>query len=190
MERISWTGVTAILLAMIVVTGTLQGQERRLYLPIGSDAPAVEGIGVDGARYSLHAMAAESPVFLIFWKDPCPHNRRAMPFLNALTKAYDGKVQFLSVVRSSEEGTRKFAEDFDPAHPLLADPEGKWLQAYEMSRSIVPVKVGADGKILDIFDGYGRDELQRLSQTIAGILGVPVADVDLARAPERHPTYG
>jgi len=190
MKKSGWTSIAAAGLALVVLTGAMQEQERRNYLPIGSDAPAVEGVAVDGNAYSLHAMAAESPVFLIFWKDPCPHNPRAMPFINALTEAYEGKVQLLSVVKSSAEGTVAFNEQFQFGHPLLSDPEGEWLAAYEMVRSIVPVQVGADGKITDIFDGYGQAELQRLNEAMAAGLGVPVAEMDFAGAPERHPTYG
>jgi len=190
MKKPRWTPIAAAGLALVVLTGAMHEQERPNYLPIGSDAPAVGGVAADGNTYSLHAMAAESPVFLIFWKDPCPHNPRAMPFLNALTEAYEGKVQVLSVVRSSAEGTVAFNEEFQFGHPLLSDPEGEWIAAYEMVRSIVPVQVGADGKIMDIFDGYGQAELQRLNEAMATALGVPVADVDFAGAPERHPTYG
>ncbi len=190
MSRPRWISLVAGGLALMVLTGAMQEQERRNYLPIGSEAPAIEGVGVDGNSYSLHEMAAEAPVFLLFWKDPCPHNPRAMPFINALTEAYDGRVQFLSVVRSSPEGAKEWYEEFQPKHPLLADPEGEWVTAYEMRWSIVPVKVGTDGIITDIFDGYGQVELQRLNEAMADVLGVPVADVDLAQAPERHPTYG
>jgi peroxiredoxin len=178
--------------ALIFATAaTAQQQlERRLYLPIGSEAPAVEGITVDGQPYSLADKLANGPVFLVFWKDPCPHNPRAMPFFNALTEAYEGKVQLVSVVRSTPEGAVTWRDEFQPQHPLLVDPDRELVDAYVMFYSVVPVQIGTDGVIVDIFDGYGRAELQRLNEAMAAALGLPVADVDLSRAPERHPTYG
>ena len=187
----SWIPLATAGLALIVLAGGMTKQDRRLYLPIGSEAPVIEGVGVaDGQAYSLKEMTARGPVFVIFWKDPCPHNPRAMPFINALTEAYGGKVQVLSVVRSSAEGARAWHEQFKPQHPLIADPGGALIEAYDMVYSIVPLQIGTDGKITAVFDGYGQTELTRLNQAMAQSAGVPVAEVDLARAPGRHPTYG
>jgi hypothetical protein len=162
----------------------------RIYLPIGSEAPAIEGVAIDGTFYSLTEMLAEGPVFLVFWNDPCGHNPVAIPLMDAITDAYQGKARLLGVVVSSVEGAKLWKEDFQPRHPVVVDPPGKWVDAYEMVYSVVPVKVGMDGRIEDVFHGYGLRELQRLNEAMAGVAGVPVADVDLSEALDRHPFYG
>jgi thiol-disulfide isomerase/thioredoxin len=175
----------------LVGPGRAAAQEGdRIYLPIGSEAPAIEGVAIDGTFYSLTEMLAEGPVFLVFWNDPCGHNPAAIPLMDAITDAYQGKARLLGVVVSSVEGAKVWQEDFQPRHPVVVDPPGKWVDAYEMVYSVVPVKVGTDGRIADIFDGYGLRELQRLNEAMAAVAGLPAADVDLSEAVERHPFYG
>jgi thiol-disulfide isomerase/thioredoxin len=148
----------------MVPDGVVAQEGDRIYLPIGSEAPALEGVAIDGAFYSLREMLAEGPVFLIFWNDPCGHNPAAIPLINSITNAYEGKARLLGVVVSSVEGAKVWQEDFQPHHPVIVDPPGKWIDAYEMVYSVVPMKVGTDGRIADVYDGYGQIELQRLNE--------------------------
>ena len=193
MRRRTWTALAVALWAgpaLMAPMGVVAQEGDRIYLPIGSEAPALEGVAIDGAFYSLREMLAEGPVFLIFWNDPCGHNPAAIPLINSITNAYEGKARLLGVVVSSVEGAKVWQEDFQPHHPVIVDPPGKWIDAYEMVYSVVPMKVGTDGRIADVYDGYGQIELQRLNEAMAAVAGMPVADVDLSEAPERHPFYG
>jgi thiol-disulfide isomerase/thioredoxin len=191
LARAQWVGFGLMAVVALIGPGRAAAQEGdRIYLPIGSEAPGIEGVAIDGTFYSLTEMLAEGPVFLIFWNDPCGHNPAAIPLMDAITDAYQGKARLLGVVVSSVEGAKVWQEDFQPRHPVVVDPPGKWVDAYEMVYSVVPVKVGTDGRIADIFDGYGLRELQRLNEAMAAVAGLPAADVDLSEAVERHPFYG
>jgi thiol-disulfide isomerase/thioredoxin len=190
MRRNRWTVPAAVWLALVTAGGAGAQEDSRIYLPKGSVAPAIEGVAIDGSTYSLTEMLADGPVFLVFWNDPCGHNPAAIPLMNSITDAYQGKARLLGVVVSSLEGAKLWQEDFQPHHPVIVDPPGRWVDAYEMVYSVVPLKVGADGRIEDVYDGYGQIELQRLNEAMAAVAGLPVADVDLSDAPERHPFYG
>jgi peroxiredoxin len=186
-----WAGLALIAGSALMVPDGVEAQEGdRIYLPIGSEAPAIEGVAIDGTSYSLMEMLADGPVFLVFWNDPCGHNPVAIPLMDAITDAYQGKARLLGVVVSSVEGAKVWQEDFQPRHPVVVDPPGKWVDAYEMVYSVVPVLVGADGRIADVFEGYGLQELQRLNEAMAAVAGVPAADVDLSEALDRHPFFG
>jgi len=164
-------------------------QEQRIFLPEGSVAPVFSGKAQDGREISLDNMLRKGPVFVLFWKESCPHNPRASKLLNALYEAYKDKVQFVGIVWSSPEKIAEWAKGFQIQYPLLPDPEKKLIKAYEMRFSIVTVEIGKDGKIAQVFPGYGRETLGNLNRAFAKAAGVRVADVDLSKAPERQ-TFG
>ncbi|MFO7767803.1 MAG: redoxin domain-containing protein [bacterium] len=179
----------AALLAVGLFGGAAFQQDSPYYLTPGSEAPSFEGVTDDGAEVSLEAMLEEGPVFLVFWKESCPHNPRAMPSFNALKEGYGEEVQLLGVVRAAPEDTKDWAEQFDAAFPLLPDPEEKVILDYRTAFSIATFQIGQDGKIAKVFEGYGQDELKALNQAMAGAAGTAPIELDMSRIPSRQ-TWG
>jgi peroxiredoxin len=186
MRTIVRSSLTAV--AVLILLGTAP-QQGGLYLPAGSTAPTFSVQGIDGNTYGLESLTAEGPVFLVFWKDPCPHNRRAMPHFNALKTAYGEKVTLLGAVRSSVDGTRAWGTQFSASFPLLPDPDSKLIDAFDTSYSIATFEIGRDGRITRVFEGYGQNELTSLNQAMASAAGVAPAQLDLSSAPQRQ-TWG
>lgn len=178
----------AVLLAGLAGGAALQ-DDSPYYLPAGSEAPHFSGTTGGGTQVSLEAMLEEGPVFLVFWKESCPHNRRAMPSFNALKEGYGDDVQLLGIVRAGPEGVRAWAERFDAAFPLLPDPEEKVILDYRTAFSIATFQIGQDGKIAKVFEGYGQDELKALNQAMAGAAGTAPIELDMSRIPSRQ-TWG
>ena len=85
-------GIAALVLMVGLTAGV--APQGTPYLPAGEEAPLFEAKGSDGNTHSLKAMTAKSPVFMVFWKERCPHNRRAAPIFNALKSAYGEKVNY------------------------------------------------------------------------------------------------
>ncbi len=112
-----------------------------------------------------------------------------MPMFNQMTEAYGDNTALLHMVWVSEDGAPDWGEQLDAKGPVLPDPEGAVVRAYEKVYSVVAVEVGADGRIADSYRGYGREEMERLNQAMARAAGVPPAPVDLSSAPEKQ-TYG
>jgi cytochrome c biogenesis protein CcmG/thiol:disulfide interchange protein DsbE len=172
------------LLALLALGAGVMEQQTP-YLAVGSDAPAFELAAADGNAYSLKAMTAEKPVFVVFWKESCPHNRRAAPFFNALKTAYGDKVALLGIVKAGAAGTRSWVDQFGVTYPLLSDGDGKFVDAYDLTYSICTFQVGTDGKISKVFEGYGAAEMTALNTAMAQAAGVAPAEIDLSGAPQR-----
>lgn len=182
---------TKVNLAFLGILGAacLVMAQEALHLPVGSEAPAFSGLGTDGKEYSLKGLTSEKPAFIVFWKNPCPHNGRASALLNAINKAYEGKAQLIGIVNSPADGTKAFAEQFGLNFPLLADGDKAIIKAYGLRFSITIMEIGKDGKIANVFPGYGRDSMTALNEAMAKAAGMTVAGVDLSAAPGRQ-TWG
>lgn len=159
------------------------------YLPVGSDAPAFEIKTADNKVYSLKDMTETTPVFLVFWKERCPHNARAAPLFNNLKEAYGEKVMLIGVVRASSEGASSWVDEFNVNYPMLADPESSVISSYKLRYSICTVQVGTDGKIAAVFEGYGTEEIQKLNSVMAKTAGVDATEIDMTGSPTRK-TWG
>jgi len=159
------------------------------YLPVGSEAPAFEIVAADGQTYSLKSLTEKAPVFLVFWKERCPHNRRATPLFNAMKEAYGDKVTLLGIVKASLEGAKSWVDQFSVRYPLLPDADGSLVEGYQLTYSITSFEIGTDGKIAKVFEGYGYDAMSSLNRALAAAVGADAAEIDLSGAPPRQ-TWG
>ena len=155
------------------------------FLAVGSEAPVIAGKGSDGKDYSTDAMVKKGSVFVLFWKEVCPHNPRASALYNALAKAYGEKAPLLGVMPGSQEAAKGFSEKFKLTYPLLPDTDRKLIQAYKLRFSIGAFEIGKDGKIAAVFPGYGADSMNKLKDAMAKASGIADAKVDISNAPER-----
>jgi thiol-disulfide isomerase/thioredoxin len=178
----------SLLAAALLVTVGAIPQQGGLYLPAGSAISSPTLKGIDGVAYDLKALSEKGPVFLTFWKDPCPHNRRAMPFFNALKEAYGAKATMLGAVRSSDDGTKAWSAQFAAKFPLMPDPDSQLINAFKSAYSICTFEI-VKGKITRVFEGYGQNELKALNAALAEAAGTAPAQIDLSAAPTRQ-TWG
>lgn len=154
------------------------------FLAVGSPAPGISGKASDGKDYSTEAMAKKGSVFVVFWKERCPHNGVASALYNALAKAYGEKAPMLGVVPATEERAKAWAERFTLTYPMLADTDRKFIQAYKLRFSIGAFEI-KDGKVAAVFPGYGIESMTALKNAMAKASGVENAEVDLSKAPTR-----
>lgn len=176
------------LLATLGLAGAcvaLAAVQETPYLPVGEIAPAIDAKGHDGKSYSSAALAKEKPIFVVFWKERCPHNPRAAGIFNALNKAYEGKAPMYGVVNASPEGAANWVKQFSVNYPMLSDAAKDAIKAYKLRYSITTVQIGTDGKIAKVFEGYGREQMASLNEAMASIAGSKPAEVDLTGAPGR-----
>lgn len=178
--------------ALLASCATVEPEPDEVAVAVEPDAPPAptfDIVGVDGNRYSLTDLTQTSSAFLVFWKEVCPHNPRAMPLYNAMTEAYGDDTPLLHVVWVAPEGAVGWTEQLDAKGPVLPDPAGELVNAYNMVESVVTVEVGTDGRIAQVYGGYGQEEMGRLNEALARAVGAPVAALDFSAAPEKQ-TYG
>ena len=159
------------------------------YLSVGSVAPDFSGKAANGEAVSLKTLTKEKPVFVVFWKERCPHNPRASALFNSLSKAYQGKAKLVGIVSATNAGAKKWTEQFAVNYPLLGDPDKKLIDAYKLVHSICTFQIGTDGKIAKVFPGYGIESLSALNTAMADVAKTPLPAVDLSKAPKQF-TFG
>jgi peroxiredoxin len=155
----------------------------------GSPAPDFEVTADDGNTYTIASLTEDSPAFIVFWKERCPHNPRAAGLFNSLGTAYGGKVKLVGVVSAPSDRIGDWADQFNTTYPLLPDGDKAIIESFSLTSSIVTYQIGTDGKIAKIFGGYGYDAMSALNEAMAGAAGTDVAEIDLSSAPTRT-TYG
>lgn len=179
---------TKPLVAILGLAGAglvLAGIQETPYLPVGETAPIIESKANDGKSYSTSNLAKEKPLFVVFWKERCPHNPRASALFNSLNKAYEGKAQLVGVVNATESGAASWVKQFEVNYPMLTDADKAAIKAYRLRYSITTVQIGTDGKISKVFEGYGKEQMASLNEAMASAAGTKPAEVDLTGAPGR-----
>jgi peroxiredoxin len=174
---------TAWIAAILALASVVGPGTQELHLSVGSTAPAISGKANDGKDVALEALTKKGSVFVVFWKERCPHNPRASALFNAMAKAYGEKAPMIGVVTASEAGAKAWADQFQLTYPLLADTERKWIRGYKLVYSICAFEIGQDGKIAKVFPGYGKDSMTALNAAMAKAAGMDAGGVDLAKAP-------
>lgn len=126
---------------------------------MGAPAPPVHGVTfVDG------------PTAVAFYKVTCPVCQMAAPKIDALGRAYPGRV--VGVGQDPNGELERFGREFGMAVPAVPD-----LPPYDVSNAFgietVPtvVLVGADGTVVDMVVSWDRDGYNRVSARLAELAG-------------------
>lgn len=126
---------------------------------MGAPAPPVHGVTfVDG------------PTAVAFYKVTCPVCQMAAPKIEALGRAYPGRV--VGVGQDPNGELERFGREFGMAVPAVPD-----LPPYDVSNAFgietVPtvVLVGADSTVVDTVVSWDRDGYNRVSARLAELAG-------------------
>lgn len=178
-----------VALLVLATGGVWAAIQADAYLAVGETAPPIQGKGTDGKEYDSATITKEKPLFVVFWKERCPHNKKASELFNAIHKAYAGKVPFVGIVNANAEGAKSWVEQFGLNYALLPDASKEVIGAYKVKYSICTFEIGTNGKVVRVFEGYGADAMKQLNEAMAKAAGASVADIDLSGAPGRR-TWG
>jgi len=126
--------LSRILLAFCTITGlTLFGGEgEKVNLP----APDVTGINQDGKTVAFKDVYAKGPTVVFFYpKANTPGcTKQACSLRDAFADLTKEGVQILGVSTDKPEAQKKFITDHTLPFDLIADPEGKVLEAFGVAR--------------------------------------------------------
>jgi thiol-disulfide isomerase/thioredoxin len=136
---------------------------------IGATAPECPAMSAK----NLNAAAFKGKVLLIdFWASWCAPCRQAMPFLNALHKAYlkDGfKVIGINVDENTEEAMA-LLKTVSVDYPSAYDPKGECPRAFSVKAMPSSYLVDKQGKIRLIHLGFRSEDKATLSKEISELL--------------------
>lgn len=128
-------------------------------IAIGARAPGVEGV------------EARGPKALVFFKVTCGATKLATPAVERLARAYPGRV--VGVGQDPEPDLDAFAREFGLSLLLVADLEPyPASDAYGIVSAPTVIAIDADGLVADVAESWDRAAWNRLSATLAGLVGV------------------
>jgi thiol-disulfide isomerase/thioredoxin len=140
----------AILLAALAAVPLLRSPtDGRSGTLVGSPAPALEAIDLEGDRWSLATTDARV-VWVNFWATSCEPCRTEMPAMQRLAEAHEGDLVVLGVDwGEGRDAVVDFVDRYGVTYPILLDPTlenyYRWASADGLPRHYF---IGADGVVL------------------------------------------
>ena len=144
----------------------------------GDQAPLFTGQDQDGKTVKLKSLIGKKIVLLYFYpKDNTPGcTQEACNFRDGMSVLQKDNVEVIGVSFDSAESHKKFIADCRLNFRLLADPDGKIVDAYgvqvvgrKMARR-VSFLIGLDGKIVHVTDAGNPDlHFNEMKDAIAGL---------------------
>ena len=126
-------------------------------IDVGAPAAPVQGVDLDG------------PGVLVFYKVTCGVTKLATPAIERLAEAYPGRV--VGVGQDPQQELDGFAREFHLSFPQVPDLEPYVASdAYGILSAPTGVLVD-DGAVVDVAESWDRAAWNRLSATLAGLLG-------------------
>lgn len=112
----------------------LAGQGEKVDYP----APVISAVNQDGATVNLADVYAKGPTVVFFYpKANTPGcTKQACSLRDAFSDLTKDGVQVLGVSFDKEEAQKKFKADHSLPYDLIADPEGKIVDAFKVERMI------------------------------------------------------
>jgi thiol-disulfide isomerase/thioredoxin len=138
----------------------------------GDTPPDVVGqsLGGDPVVLSQHAGKA---VVLSFWATWCKYCMKELPILANIRKAGKGKIDVIAVNTEDEDTFRRVARVMKNLDLVLGnDPDEEAQRAYGVHGIPHMVIIGRDGKIVEVFRGYGESSLPEIVAAINKAMAV------------------
>ncbi len=121
----------------------------------------------DGKTHTVKSLTEKGPVYLLFVKEQCSANPYATPFFQKIYETYGNKVNFVGVINAGKEGHAGWKSTYKGQWTTMFDPEQKIISGFGVKRSTPVIKIGKDGKVEKVFNGWGRESLTALAADMA-----------------------
>jgi thioredoxin-dependent peroxiredoxin len=166
---------TSLLLATLLLAAATAFAEMPR---VGDTAPAFEGQDQDGKTIKLADFAGRKNVLLYFYPKDFTGGctKEACGFRDRLGELQTNNVEVIGVSFDSAESHKRFAEQYHLNFPLLADPDGKIVAAYDVKMPMMKLAkrvsflIGTDGKIVHVTDSMNpQKHFDEMKAAIAGL---------------------
>jgi peroxiredoxin Q/BCP len=127
---------------------------------VGDLAPLFTGQDQDGKTLALADLIGKKIVLLYFYPKDFTSGctKEACGFRDRLGELQTNNVEVIGVSHDSVESHKKFAEEYKLNFTLIADPDGKIIEAYDVKMPLMAMSkrvsflIGLDGKIVHVTD--------------------------------------
>jgi thiol-disulfide isomerase/thioredoxin len=172
------------ILACIAIACAQGGQRASMVsAKVGDKSFEINTQASDGKTHTLKSLTEKGPVYLLFVKEQCSANPYATPFFQSLYDSYKDKVNFVGVINAGKEGHTSWKSTYKGAWTTLFDPKKEIIYGFGVRRSTPVIKIGKDGKVEKVFNGWGQAALKELSADMAKEAKIAEKAVDLSGAP-------
>jgi len=145
-------------------------------LIVGKAAPEVSLPDMRGRQFSLRHALQHGPVVLAFFKVTCPVCQYAMPFLERIYRAHQGKAQIVAVSQHPKKETQMFLREYGITMPVLLDDPEHYpaSNAYHLTNVPTVFLIAPGGKIEVSSVGWDRKDIEKINRRVAEESSLPV----------------
>jgi peroxiredoxin Q/BCP len=145
---------------------------------VGATAPPFEGIDQDGKTVKLSDFAGKKNVLLYFYPKDFTSGctKEACGFRDRMGELQTNNVAVIGVSFDPAESHKKFIAQYDLNFTLLADSDGKIVEAYGAKMPMIKMSkrvsflIGADGKIIHVTNAMNpQTHFDEMQAAIAGL---------------------
>lgn len=145
----------------------------------GKPAPDLSLNNLDKSKFKLSSLKG-SVVVLDYWATWCPPCRESLPHINTLAadKELADKGLKVFAINSKEKlaTVQDFVKENNYTFPVPLDPSGQFGKLYKVRGIPTTVIVGRDGKVHDVFVGFGPGSEDKLKASITAALAAPAPE--------------
>ena len=156
--------------ATFVSPAAMTAQGMDVSLPLGSEAPDVALVDLDGNAVQLASLIGGRPALIEFWATWCENCEALQPQLDEIHERFSERIRVVAVavaVAQSQRRVRRHVEEHGAGYPYLWDGEGAAVRAYKAATTSIVVLVDAEGKVA--YTGVGSG--QQLVAAVEELLG-------------------
>jgi peroxiredoxin len=145
-------------------------------LTAGKAAPEISLPDMHGQQFSLRDALQHGPVVLAFFKVTCPVCQYAMPFVERIHRAHQGKARILAVSQHPRKETRQFLGEYGITMPVLLDDPEHYpaSNAYRLTNVPTVFLIARGGKIETSSVGWDRKDMEEINRRVAKEFSLPV----------------
>jgi cytochrome c biogenesis protein CcmG, thiol:disulfide interchange protein DsbE len=158
------------LFSTLVTAIALLGASAAQAIEPGTTAPEIALAGAHGS-VSLAALKGKV-VYVDFWASWCGPCRQSFPWMNALQARYAAKgLQVVGVnVDANRADADKFLAEVPATFAIGFDSQGDTPRRYAIKGMPTSVLIGADGKVIQVHNGFREEDRKALEAAIDGAL--------------------
>ena len=187
MRKTLTASIAGGVLACLAIASAAHGNQRLSVVGAkeGDKSFEINSPGSDGKTHTMKSLTEKGPVYLLFVKEQCSANPYATPYFVKIHEAYGSKVNFVGVINAGKAGHANWKSQFKGQWNTLLDPDKKIISGFGVKRSTPVIKIGKNGKVEKVFNGWGKEALQLLVADMAKEAKIAEKPIDLSGAPAR-----
>jgi peroxiredoxin len=153
---------------------------------MSSTQPAFSLTDLEGKN---HTLASGASTLVCFVKEDCETCNTAAPVLEALHRAYGAQVPVLLIAQSGA-GNALYAERHTLSMPVLDDSSCQTAFDWDIESVPSVFWIDAQGHMVRQFEGFVRNDWEKLSADLAAQTALPAAQIDWSSLPAWRPGCG